>query len=210
MTESAVPAVPTATPIPYTPRSLFRPARLLDVPTAWNGVESVLLDVIQRFRVRQRRALEFGVDYGYSTSALANFFDQVLGVDTFTGDAHAGFREEEMYERVRANFEANHFDNVILCKDSFEQFTTLADFSWDLIHIDIFHEYAPTLAAARWAVAHSHVVLLHDTRAFPDVMRACCDLTAEEILAGRPLYFYEWDQCHGLGILSRREVDLGD
>ncbi len=74
--------------LPYVPRTRKLPSRVLSSPTAWKGIESVLSDLILRFNIGDRRCLEFGVEYGYSTVALSSFFDTVTGVDIFCGDKH--------------------------------------------------------------------------------------------------------------------------
>jgi hypothetical protein len=65
----------------YSPRKINLPPKLIDVPSAWKGLESILLDLIERFRIPRNTALEFGVDYGYSTVALSNYFSRVIAVD---------------------------------------------------------------------------------------------------------------------------------
>lgn len=58
-------------------------------PSAWGDIPTILLDIIERFDIKRDKALEFGVEFGYSTSAIANYFDKVVGVDTFEGDIHS-------------------------------------------------------------------------------------------------------------------------
>lgn len=189
-------------PIPFVPKlETDWTLRVLDVPTAWNGIEAALSDLMDRFQILPVNCLEFGCDYGYSTSALANYFSQVVAVDTFQGDAHAGFREPVMFEQVSENFQKNGFDNVLLMRMDLTEFIRNCSGRFSLIHVDVFHEYLPTKIAARWAVDHAPVTICHDTRSFPEVMQACGDVAEET-----GCHFYEWDQCHGLGILSRRPL----
>ena len=70
--------------------------------------------------------------------------------------------------------------------------------SHDLIHIDIFHDYANTYEAGRWAVEHSNVVLFHDTESFPAVKAAVFSLADQT-----GMKFYNYGVAHGLGILVR-------
>jgi hypothetical protein len=187
----------------YKPQFLIRPAKLIDVPTAWDGCESVIADVIDQFRIRPLVALEFGVDYAYSTVALSNYFDFVFGVDTFMGDINAGDRGEEgIFKQVKKALKG--FPNIVLIPQSFQKFTqdiAPPHMKYDLIHVDIVHDYYSTYECGRWAVEHSDVVMFHDTIAFADVMKAVKDLAYE-----RELNFYQWPVKHGLGILSRRRV----
>lgn len=183
--------------IPFEPRYLYRPPRLIDVPTAWNGIESILHDIVSRFCPHATKCLEIGVDYGYSTAALSNFFASVVGVDTFAGDVHAGHRESgEMFEKVRNSLLSYH--NVRLVKADYKEFFHYLNrcTDYDLAHIDIVHTYNETLECGRMAMNVSRVVLFHDTRSFPEVMRAVSDLAEEKCAQ-----FYEWPKCHGVGIL---------
>lgn len=182
-------------PIPYEPRYRVRPQRMIDVPTAWNGIESILHDLICRFCPGGTRALEFGVDYGYSTVALANYFPVVVGVDTFAGDEHAGQRDDGMYNRVRESLWA--FPNIRLVKSDYRDFTAVPS-SFDLAHVDIVHTYEETRACGEIALLCSKCVIFHDTHSFPEVMRAVSHLA--DIFG---CVFYDWPECHGLGILTR-------
>ena len=74
--------------IPFVPSHLRPPERILSVDSAWKGIESILSDLIDRFHIGTNRCLEFGVEFGYLTTALSSFFNSVIGVDTFSGDVH--------------------------------------------------------------------------------------------------------------------------
>jgi predicted O-methyltransferase YrrM len=187
--------------IPYVPTRIIKPPHLVDVPTAWTGCESILLDVMSRFGIFSGTALEFGVDYGYSTAALANCFNRVIGVDHFKGDHHAGDRREDLYEHVKETLKG--YKNVELYKSDCGDFIASCDApgcirQYDLIHIDIVHDYKPTNELGAWAVEHSDVVMFHDTISFPDVRRAVQDIAWE---TGR--VFYEWQVGPGMGILVK-------
>lgn len=184
-------------PILYEPRYLVKPSRLIDVPTAWTGIESILHDLIARFCPDGVRALDIGVDYGYSTVALSNYFASVTGVDTFEGDEHAGMRGPEMYEQVRDALLP--YPNIRLSRCNYKDFFAgryPRSARFDLCHIDIDHSFESTLDCGRLACRCSDVVLFHDTRSFPEVMRA-----VEQLSDGTNSRFYEWPECHGLGIL---------
>lgn len=181
--------------IPYVPRYLHKP-RVINAPTAWNGIESILHDLISRFCPGGTAALEVGVDYGYSASALANYFPIVVGVDTFEGDVHAGQRDEGLYERVRESLLP--WSNIRLVKANYREFFTQYHYPYfDLAHIDIVHTYEDTFACGEFAIRNSHVQIFHDTRSFPEVMRAVSDLANKYSRV-----FYEWPERHGLGILA--------
>ena len=75
--------------INYVPKIRDTP-KLVNVINAWGDIPTIIKDIIVTFNINPQTALEFGVEYGYSTSALANYFTKVIGVDTFIGDVHSG------------------------------------------------------------------------------------------------------------------------
>lgn len=178
------------------PHKWKRTLRLPDVHSEWKGLERLFPELLVRFNVTPGYALEFGVWYGFSTAVLANFFRGVTGVDTFTGDAHAGFRENLREDAERALFP---FSNIQLVEMDYRAYIEQPHDTWDLIHIDILHDYAPTLELGTWAVAHARCVIAHDTEAFPEVKRALGD-----IARATGCEFHNYPECHGLGILVRK------
>ncbi len=180
--------------IPYLPNKLVKPPRLIEVSTAWQGCESALEDILERFRMSRMLALEFGVFWGYSAAALANYFDTVIGVDTFRGDKMAGGCD---YHQTRECLRA--FPNISLCMTDYRSFIENAPiFHADLVHVDILHTFEDTYACGRWAAAHADVVLFHDTLSYSEVYRAVMQIASETGMS-----FYNWEQGCGLGILSR-------
>ena len=102
-------AKPKVSIIPYVPARRREPARILAVESAWQGIESILPDIIERFQIKTGRCLEFGVEHGYSTAALSSYFDSVVGVDTFLGDKHTRLNDD-LYEETSRNLSG--FDNI--------------------------------------------------------------------------------------------------
>ena len=186
--------------IPYTPLHLTTPPKLVPVPTAWDGMETGLQDIIRRFAISPTHALEFGVQHGFSISALANYFRFVDGVDTFAGDVMAGIGDPDhtFKETMRA---LEGFPNIDLHRIDVKDWMIFDDSRYDLIHVDILHTYEDTYNCGAWAVEHSDVVIFHDTLSFPDVSRVC-----EDIASNYELNFYNWEFRHGLGILSKRRA----
>lgn len=183
--------------IEYIPRHAETPSKLLDVPTGWRPCETILADIIERFNVAPRLAIEFGVEYGFSTSALASYFDTVIAVDHFKGDEHSGGKDiyGETFERLI------RFRNVALERFGYREWIEGAgNIHADLIHVDIRHTYRDTYTLGQWAADHAEVVLFHDTLSFCGV-RVAVERIAYE--TGRR--FYNHENINGLGILSRRE-----
>ncbi len=175
---------------------------LPSVPTSWNGLEKILPDLIERSDLETDIAWEFGVWHGYSTAALANNFKKVIAVDTFEGDVIKGTEGTPMLETTRKTLEA--WPNVELVQSRFQDFMRFPGNSYDspdLIHIDIVHTYEDTFACGVLALSICDMVIFHDTESFPEVKRALCDLTRLHNFSFRNYY-----ECHGLGILTWRNI----
>ena len=188
------------TPIPYVPHTTIRPGRVLDhplCPSSWVGIESILADLLSRFNVGRKFALEFGCEYGYSAIAFSNFFERVLTVDPFGQLTHQLHEMSRVAERNCAPY-----GNIEIVRMTWQRFTEAANGAsaaqFDLVHIDAEHNYEECYGNGAWACERSPVVVFHDTTSFPEVMRAVGDL-AERYQR----VFYNFEPCHGFGILVR-------
>jgi hypothetical protein len=179
--------------LPYVPQRRESPPRVLELATAWKGIESILGDLIQRFGVGNHRCLEFGVEYGYSTVALSAFFDNVIGVDTFCGDVHTE-NKGDIFAQTSQRLSC--FDNIRLVRSDYRDWIDKDDSFYDLIHVDIVHTYAHTFACGLWSAQHASCVLFHDTLSFPAVKQAVVDIARQ---TGKR--FYNFEESYGLGIL---------
>jgi hypothetical protein len=180
--------------IAYLPKKFVMPARLVASKSqAWVGLEKVVLDIIEFAGVGRSNAVEFGVEFGYSTAVFANYFGHVTGVDIFTGDPHAGFRGD-IYEETKNNL--RDFDNITLVKSDYKDFIATNNEAYDLAHVDIIHTYEDTYRCGLWSAEHSRCTLFHDTQSFRDVKAAVADIARK---TNRK--FYNYRACHGLGIL---------
>lgn len=169
--------------------------------SAWKGLEVLIAPIIRDFHICSFDALEFGVEGGYSTAALAEHFNCVTAVDHFRGDVYSGVKVDAnaLERETRKSLES--WPNIVLLKD--DCFSWIASRTtrhcYDLCHIDITHEYSETFAAGLWAVRHADVVLFHDTETYPEVKRACIALAAQTDCEA-----YNWPKNHGLGILVKK------
>lgn len=180
--------------INYTPRKIDSPKRLIQSHSqAWVGLEKIILDIIEFAGIKTDSALEFGVEFGYSTSVLANYFKNVKGVDIFTGDLHAGFYGD-IFAHTKKNLEA--FDNIELVKADYKDFILSHQDTYDLIHVDIIHTYEDTYACGLWSAEHSKCTIFHDTQTFPEVKKAVAAIAQK---TGKK--FYNYRKCNGLGIV---------
>lgn len=190
----------------YIPTTFDSP-RVIDVTSAWGNIPVIIKDIILRFNLKTDKALEFGVERGFSTTALAHYFKDVIGVDTWDWDFGDGI--DRSYISVCTLL--NEWYNIHLIELNYQEFIKLkeSDIRYDLIHVDIgyeTHEYEPTLECGDWALQHSDCVLFHDTLSFPGVMRAC-----EELAEKHGFEFYNYEEeigpagivC-GLGILIKK------
>jgi hypothetical protein len=179
--------------LPYVPRQRQLPARVLSPPTAWQGIESILGDLIERFHLGTESCLEFGVEYGYSTVALSSFFANVIGVDTFHGDQHTE-NKSDIYALTRQRLSV--YENIHLVRSDYRDWIARDGRTYDLIHVDIVHTYIDTYKCGLWSAQHSPCVLFHDTLSFPAVKRAVSDIARE---VGKQ--FHNFEESYGLGIV---------
>lgn len=180
--------------INYVPSKLVVPEKLIQSHSkAWVGLEKIILDIIEFSKIETRDALEFDVEFGYSTAALANYFEKVTGVDIFTGDLHSG-HHGDLYQQTRSSL--RDFENITLVKADYKDFIRSTDASFDLIHVDIIHTFEDTYRCGLWSAEHSRCTLFHDTQSFPDVKRAVADIARRT-----KKKFYNYRKFNGLGIV---------
>ena len=178
----------------YVPKTLVTPTRLVASKSqAWVGLEKIILDVIDFSKIETSNALEFGVEFGYSTAVFANYFERVTGVDIFTGDIHAG-HHGDIYQLTKDNLRG--FDNIELVKSDYRDYILDNSNYFDLIHVDIIHTYEDTYTCGLWAAQHSQCTLFHDTQSFANVKKAVADIAKKTNKK-----FYNYRSCNGLGIL---------
>ena len=180
----------------YLPKSEVKPARCLNVDSAWKGIESILFDLVRRFDVPRDTCLEFGVEFGYSTVALSNYFSKVRGVDLFTGDMHT-MHHGDHFEETKKSLEK--FPNIELVKADYKDWIEQDTEVYSLIHVDIVHTYEDTYRCGLWSALHSKCTIFHDTESFPEVRRA-----VEDIALATGKKFFNYPNCNGLGILVDR------
>jgi hypothetical protein len=186
----AKPKIPTT---PYVPDRREAPARRLDVPSAWEGIQNILSDIIERFHVKTDRCLEFGVEFGFSTVALSSYFDSVVGVDIFCGDIHT-VNKENIYEETVSRL--SPYTNIALVRSDYRDFIHSESGSFGLIHVDIVHTFADTFACGLWSARHSQCTIFHDTESFPQVKQAVV-----EVARATGKTFLNFEESFGLGIL---------
>lgn len=168
------------------------------MPSAWEDIPTIIGDIIERFGIETESAIEFGVEWGYSTSALSNYFKKVIGVDTFRGDIHAGLKHDTF---LRTKDFLKEFENIQLIQASYQEYIQEERRErYNFGHVDIVHTYEDTYKCGEWCINHCDIVVFHDTTSFPDVHRACSDLARDYNLD-----FHNYRLSNGLGILVKRK-----
>lgn len=160
--------------MPYNPqlppaKSLAALPEYVQKKTSWNGLERLIPKIMEDFHVHPALCIEFGVWHGYSTAALANCFDRVIGADVFYGDVIPGTEGTPMIETTRKSLAP--WKNIELRECAMEDFDYSGLPIADLIHIDASHNYKDWFGVMK-AIAHCRVAIFHDTgNWFVDVPR---------------------------------------
>jgi hypothetical protein len=157
--------------------------------------------------LKPRSIVELGVHNGFSYFVLCqavralSLDTRCFGIDRWTGDDHAGFYGDDVYDAVcRHNRRYQGFSQPIRAdfSDACAQF---ADASIDLLHIDGFHSYEAVrhdFATWRSKLSDRGVVLFHDVAEFSQgfgVHRLWAELRG-----GHP--HFAFTHGHGLGVLG--------
>lgn len=157
---------------------------------------------------RPRVLVELGTHNGFSYFAFSqavkrlNVGTACFAVDTWEGDAQAGFYGSEVFERVHEYHDRHYKDFSRLIKSTFDDaLSRFADNTIDLLHIDGRHSYENVkhdFEKWRPKVSGRGVVLFHDTRVLDEgfgVHRLWAELQS--------IYpHFEFEHGCGLGVLG--------
>lgn len=165
------------------------------IVTAWRGLEPFAHCLVRM--IRPKIIVELGVDYGFSLIELARYNEGVtIGVDHFQGDNQAGFRD--IRDQAKKNTHDSGF-NIRLIEKSFDE--AVGEFregSIDILHVDGRHDLSSVKHDFdTWfpKVRHGGVILLHDTRSFPD--------DVGRFFNQLPYSKFELTHSHGLGVVTK-------
>jgi predicted O-methyltransferase YrrM len=180
------------------------------VPSAWIGHLPFLTSLIGA--LKPRRHVELGVHNGYSLFGAAQAVEthgldtEVIGVDLWMGDEHAGFFNAEVYNNF-IEMRSKHFPSIEIIRQDFNNAVHLfGEQSIDLLHIDGLHTYdAVKSDFEAWIpkVSTGGVVLFHDTKVYSDgfgVWKIWEELQQDYIC-------HEFPHFHGLGVLINLHPD---
>jgi hypothetical protein len=177
----------------YVPQKKTIPEKMIDIPTAWKGLELIIEDILIQFNIGRASCIEFGVEFGFSSVVFSNYFQKVKGVDIFIGDEHTEHKGDH-YEKTKKSLES--FSNIELFKSDYRDWIKQDNNQYDFAHVDIVHNYKETYECGFWAAQHSKCCIFHDTESFPSVKRAVYDIAKN---TGKKAYNYPFH--NGLGII---------
>jgi hypothetical protein len=154
------------------PARKFRPRRYRPGNTgSWSGHLPFVNDAIAA--LRPSLLVELGTHYGESYFGMCQAVEEngvsckCYAVDTWRGDAHAGYYDESVFEEVRKYNEENYGAFSELLRNTFDEaIGSFGHESIDLLHLDGLHTYeAVRHDFENWfpKVRPGGLVLLHDT-----------------------------------------------
>ena len=186
--------------------ALFRRPSRFGVDSAWYGHIPFGMWIVEQ--TRPRLLVELGTHAGVSYSAFCDaviehrLATRCFAVDTWLGDAQAGFYGDEVYADFRRFHDARYQGFSCLLRMTFDDaLRHMADGSIDLLHVDGLHTYqAVRHDFEGWLAKLSDraVVLFHDTNVREGefgVWRLWAELR-------RTYPGFEFLHGHGLGVLT--------
>lgn len=192
-------------------RFLCRPIAFLDPqravhPSSWLDHIPFAFWIIEA--LRPSLVVELGCQSGNSYSAFAqaikvlNLSTACYAVDTWKGDAHAGFFDESVFEEWRSYHDLHFSGFSQLIRSTFDEaLPHFADGTIDLLHIDGYHTFEAVshdFEAWRPKLSRRGVVLCHDINVREH------DFGAWRFWEGvRQQYpSFEFHHGHGLGVVG--------
>ena len=138
--------------------------------TSWHSHIPFAYDLIHK--IKPRVIVELGVHYGDSYFSFCeavndhNLECKCFGIDTWTGEKHAGFYGNEVWSEVEKYNNDNYINFSSLIKNTFNAaLDSFDNDSIDLLHIDGLHTYdAVKEDFHNWfpKVSQSGIILIHD------------------------------------------------
>lgn len=182
--------------ISYKPKLQMKDIETL--PSAWKGHRAFAEWLVST--INPNVIVDLGVDYGYSTFCLANPKNGVVyGIDTFTGDAHAGHHSDALAV-VTEVVQTNDYQNVKIIQGYFDEVAMTWQESIDILHIDGLHTYeAAKNDFVTWSkfLNENAVVLMHDVVAFQEVRQVFDEIDMPKMM---------FTHSAGLGVLSKNST----
>ena len=172
----------------------------------WAGHREFIYDLISY--INPDLIVELGTHYGCSffamTQAIKDFklSTEIIGIDTWEGEEHAGIYSEEVLELVKSTIEKEYVNlNIKLMQMYFlEAVEKFNDNSIDILHIDGLHTYEATKEDfTNWLpkVKENGIVIFHDIANYTGYGSHKFWNEIKE----KYIEYFEFDHSWGLGIL---------
>jgi hypothetical protein len=187
-------------------RSSFIRPRAIERESAWIGHAPFAFWLVEN--LKPDRLVELGTHHGYSyfcfcqQVASLKLPTSCVAVDTWTGDEHAGFYDETVFNTVQAINTANYSSFSRLLRMTFDDAVRqFNDGSIDLLHIDGRHLYEDVkhdFETWHSKLSNRSVVLFHDTEVYErdfGVFRFWTEISQE-------FPCFEFTHGFGLGVLG--------
>ena len=174
--------------------------------SAWKGHRGFAQRLIKA--LQPEVFVELGVHAGDSYFTIVDAMRTYLvdgkayGVDTWSGDKHAGFYDDGIWNMVQTV--NKQYPNSKLLMMPFDQAVGAVD-EINLLHIDGLHTYeAVKHDFETWEPKVTDVIMLHDI-CVPDNPDFGVWKLWEEIKSGNEGVCFEFHHCHGLAVLCKSE-----
>ncbi len=178
---------------------LYQPAHETSV-SAWKGHRGFAQRLIRT--LQPEVFVELGVHAGDSYFTIVETMrgGKAYGVDTWTGDEHAGFYDAGIWKMVQGV--NRQYPNSALLRMPFDTAASLVQDDISLLHIDGLHTYeAVKHDFETWEPKVTDVILLHDI-CVPENPDFGVWKLWEEIKNDMCVEFHH---CHGLAVLCKSE-----
>ena len=178
---------------------LYQPAH--ETPySAWKGHRGFAQRIIKA--LQPKVFVELGVHAGDSYFTIVETMrgGKAYGVDTWAGDKHAGYYDDNIWDMVQSV--NKQYPNSNLLRMPFDTAASLVQEHINLLHIDGLHTYeAVKHDFETWEPKVTDVILLHDI-CVPENPDFGVWKLWEEIKHDR---CFEFHHCHGLAVFCKSE-----
>ena len=171
--------------------------------SAWKGHRGFAQRLIKA--LQPEVFVELGVHAGDSYFTIVETMrgGKAYGVDTWSGDKHAGFYDDSIWDMIQSVNKQYPFSKLL--RMPFDLAATLVQGDISLLHIDGLHTYeAVKHDFETWEPKVTDVILLHDI-CVPENPDFGVWKLWEEIKNDNADMCFEFHHCHGLAVFCKSE-----
>ena len=171
--------------------------------SAWKGHRGFAQRLIKA--LQPEVFVELGVHAGdsYFTIVESMHNGKAYGVDTWDGDKHAGYYDDNIWDMVQSV--NKQYPNSALLRMPFDTAASLVQEHINLLHIDGLHTYeAVKHDFETWEPKVTDVIMLHDI-CVPENPDFGVWKLWEEIKKDTAGMCFEFHHCHGLAVFCKSE-----